>query len=59
MLDASPAAKDVFDAMSPSRQKEIVRYIDALKSAASVDRNVLRARDFLIGKGRFVGRDSP
>ncbi len=59
MLDATPAAREVFDDMSPSRQKEIVRYIDALKSEESVDRNVLRARDFLLGKGRFVGRDSP
>lgn len=59
MLDTNPAAKEVFDGLAPSRQKEIVRYIDGLKSDESVDRNVGRARDFLLGKGRFVGRDRP
>ena len=59
MLDANPAAKDVFDDMAPSRRKEIVRYIDGLKTEESVDRNVRRALDFLLGKGRFVGRERP
>lgn len=59
MLDTNPAARKVFDGLAPSRQKEIVRYIDGLKSDESVERNVGRARDFLLGKGRFVGRDSP
>ena len=39
--------------------KEIVRYIDGLKTERSIDRNVERALDFLLGKGRFVGRDRP
>ncbi|MEM7340565.1 MAG: YdeI/OmpD-associated family protein [Actinomycetota bacterium] len=59
MLDATPKAKAVFDALSPSRQHEIVRYIDNLKSDERIDHNVGRARDFLLGKGRFVGRDAP
>lgn len=59
MLKANPAAKEVFDELAPSRRKEIVRYIDALKTEESVDRNVRRALDFLLGKGRFVGRDRP
>lgn len=59
MLEANTAARDVFDAMAPSRRKEIIRYIDALKTDESVDRNVERARDFLLGTGRFVGRDRP
>ena len=59
MLDANREARNVFDALAPSRQKEIVRYIDGLKSEESVDRNVRRARNFLLGKGRFVGRDRP
>ncbi len=58
MLDNNPAAREVFDGLAPSRQKEIVRYIDGLKSDESVDRNVGRARDFLLGNGRFVGRDN-
>ncbi len=59
VLEMNPAAREVFDGLSPSRRKEIVRYIDGLKSDESVDRNVGRALDFLLGKGRFVGRDSP
>ena len=59
MLDANPAAKEVFDGLAPSRQREIVRYIDSLKTEESVDRNVRRALDFLLGNGRFVGRDGP
>lgn len=59
MLDASPMAKEIFDGLAPSRQAEIVRYIDGLKTDESIDRNVARARDFLLGKTSFVGRDSP
>lgn len=59
MLDANLEARETFDNMAPSRQKEIVRYISDLKSDESIDRNVGRARDFLLGKGRFVGRDGP
>ena len=59
MLEANRDARNVFDALAPSRQMEIVRYIDGLKSEESVDRNVRRARDFLLGNGRFVGRDRP
>ena len=59
MLDEHPAAREVFDGLAPSMQKEIVRYIDGLKRDESVDRNVVRARDFLLGNGRFLGRDSP
>ena len=59
MLDTNPAARTVFDGMAPSRQREIVRYIDGLKTEESVDRNVQRALDFLLGKRRFVGRERP
>ncbi len=59
MLNANPSARDVFDNLAPSRRKEIVRYIDGLKSEEAIDRNVERARDFLLGRGRFVGRDHP
>lgn len=59
MLESNPAAKEVFDDLAPSRKHEIVRYIDSLKTEESVDRNVDRALGFLLGKGRFVGRDGP
>jgi uncharacterized protein YdeI (YjbR/CyaY-like superfamily) len=58
-LDLNKAAKKTFEGLSPSRQKEIVRYINSLKSEESRDRNIVRAIGFLSGKGRFVGRDKP
>ena len=58
-LAASPEANQVFAHLSPSKQKEIVRYISNLKSEESVKRNVKRAINFLLGNGRFVGRDAP
>jgi hypothetical protein len=58
-LSKNKKAKKVFDNLSPSRKKEIMRYINNLKNEASVDANVVRAIQFLSGKGRFVGRDKP
>ena len=58
-LEEHEDAKAVFDRLSPSRQKEIIRYIAQLKSEESVDRNVKRAINFLLGKERFVGREKP
>ena len=52
-------AKRTFENLSPSIRKEIVRYISHLKTEESIDRNVVKAIDFLFGKGRFVGRDKP
>ena len=49
-------AKDVFEKLSPSRQKEILRYINFLKSDESVDKNIKRAISHLAGKQSFVGR---
>src|SRR5215470_12602333 len=50
-------AKKTFDNLPPSRRHEIVRYISFLKTEESVIRNINRAINHLIGKGRFVGRD--
>ena len=50
-------ARTAFDKLSPSRQKEILRYINFLKSEESVDKNVTRAIGFLTGKQSFVGRE--
>jgi hypothetical protein len=49
----------IFKQAGRSRQQEIVRYISFLKTEESIDRNILRAIDFLTGKGRFVGRGKP
>jgi hypothetical protein len=51
--------KAVFDKLSPSRQKEIIRYISNLKSEEAIIKNIKRALGFLNGKQRFVGRDKP
>jgi hypothetical protein len=58
-LKANKPAQKVLEQLPPSRQKEIIRYIASLKTEASVDRNVQRAIDFLLGNGSFVGRDKP
>ena len=58
-LRKNPKARAVFDSLSPSRQKEINRYIARLKDPEVVKKNIQRAIDFLEGKGRFVGRNSP
>jgi len=50
-------AKDVFDSLAPHLQKEIIRYIANLKTEESVNRNVKKAIQFLLGKERFIGRD--
>lgn len=58
-LQENPQAQAVFDALPPSRRKEIVRYIARLKNEASIEKNITRAIGFLMGKNRFVGRDTP
>jgi hypothetical protein len=58
-LAKNKTAKNVFDSLRPSLQKEIVRYLANLKTEESVTKNIPKAIDFLLGKGRFVGRDKP
>jgi hypothetical protein len=58
-LEDNIEAKKIFDGLSPSRKHEIVRYISSLKTEESIDKNIAKAIDFLLGKGRFVGRDNP
>lgn len=56
-LNLNPAAAAAFHELIPSRKKEIMRYIAALKSAEAIIRNVQRTIAFLNGNGRFAGRD--
>ncbi|MGV3611309.1 MAG: YdeI/OmpD-associated family protein [Fluviicola sp.] len=56
-LKANPEANKIFENLIPSLQNEIVRYIANLKTEASVEKNVVKAIDFLLGKQRFIGRD--
>jgi len=58
-LNQNKDAAKVLKQLPPSRQKEIIRYITNLKSEKAVERNVVRAIKFLLGKGRFVGREKP
>ena len=53
----NPAAKKVFEKLGPSRQKEILRYINFLKSEESVDKNVQRAINHLTSNKPFIGRE--
>lgn len=58
-LNENGDARRIFDSLSSSLQREIVRYISRLKTDAAIDRNVRRAIGFLLGKERFIGRDRP
>ena len=58
-LRENPNAKKVFDELPASRRKEIIKYISFLKTEKSVEKNVTRAINFLLGKERFIGRDKP
>jgi hypothetical protein len=58
-LDQNKKALAKFETLPPSRKKEIIRYINFLKSEESIDKNVQRAIGFLLGKERFIGRDKP
>ncbi len=58
-LDNNKEAKKIFEVLSPSLQLEIKRYIMNLKTEITVDKNIARAINFLLGKERFIGRDKP
>lgn len=58
-LNRNKKAKSVFFKLPPSRQKEIIRYINSLKTEESVTKNIKKAIGFLTGNERFVGRDKP
>ncbi|MDI9879604.1 YdeI/OmpD-associated family protein [Flectobacillus longus] len=58
-LNSNSEAQQVFEKLSPSLQKEIIRYIANLKSEESRERNIARAIQFLLGNERFIGRDKP
>jgi hypothetical protein len=58
-LNNDPKAKEVFEKLRPSLQLEIVRYFSFLKQEETVEKNVTKAISFLLGKGKFVGRENP
>ena len=38
----NPSARETFDRLAPSRQKEILRYIGSLKTEAAIEKNVTK-----------------
>ena len=57
-LEANATALASWQALTPSRQKEVVRYLLSLKSDDARARNVAKALAMLSGdEGRFMGRD--
>lgn len=58
-LEENKEAKKVFDSLPPSKQKEIIRYISALKKEETIEKNIGKAINFLLGNERFIGRDKP
>ncbi|MFL9829232.1 YdeI/OmpD-associated family protein [Flavobacterium sp. ST-87] len=58
-LNENEEANTVFQNLRPSLQHEIIRYISHLKTEESVDKNVLKSIDFLLGKEKFIGREKP
>jgi hypothetical protein len=57
-LAKNKTAKANFNQLTASRQQEIIRYISNLKTTESVERNIIKAVDFLSGKESFVGRQA-
>jgi len=56
-LAKNPTAKQNWEALTPSRKKEILRYFDALKSPEGRERNLARALRALSGRPtRFMAR---
>jgi len=58
-LKKNKKATEVFEKLSSSRQKEISRYLNHLKTKESITKNINRAISFLQGKESFVGRKNP
>jgi hypothetical protein len=57
-LAKSAPARRSFEALPPSRQKEILRYFAGLKSVDAQKRNLAKALHVLSGRpGRFMARD--
>lgn len=49
-LEADKTAREEFDKLSPSRQKEILRYLNSMKTEASLVKNVEKVVRHLTGK---------
>lgn len=58
-LKLNKEANLVFEKLSVSRKAEIVRNLAKLKTKQSLEKNIIRAIQFLNGKESFIGRQRP
>jgi Bacteriocin-protection, YdeI or OmpD-Associated/Domain of unknown function (DUF1905) len=57
-LRREPAAAVSWRALTPSRKKEVLRYLAGLKSTAALERNIAKTVRVLAGeRGRFMARE--
>lgn len=56
ILKQHPVAQKNYESLPPSHRKEIVRYLLSLKPETAFERNLIRVKEYLEGKTRFVGR---
>jgi hypothetical protein len=56
-LNKNQIANERYNNLAPSLQKEMNKYIYNLKTDVSIDRSINKSIDFLLGKGRFLGRN--
>jgi hypothetical protein len=58
-LKLNKEANLVFDKLSVSRKQEIIRNLAKLKTKEIIEKNIIRAINFLNGKESFLGRQKP
>ena len=56
-LQKNKTAEKVFLQIPPFLRKEIIRYINSLKTPEKRAENIEKAIGFLLGKNKFIGRD--
>ncbi|WP_292009657.1 YdeI/OmpD-associated family protein [Chryseobacterium sp.] len=54
-IKGDPEAYGNFEGLTPSRKKEVIRYINNLKTGESVQRNILKIMAYLKGETDFFG----
>jgi len=55
-IKKNPIATKNFESLIPSMRLEVVRYINNLKTAESIERNIGKIIRYLIGEGDFFGK---
>lgn len=50
MLDTNKIASDAFNALTPSRKKEVLRYLGSLRSDEALERNIEKVIRTLVGE---------